>query len=401
MIKLKSNVELHLNNGAVLEAAANGTKYTSLVLIDNADKVSVTGDGTLFGNGKNFQVSEAAPNRPYVLFARNSTHVRIENITLKHSAAWTLRLYGCQGVMIKGVNIYSHANFNNDGIDIDSRDVIVSGCNIDCGDDAICLKSENPKQFCENISITNCIVASNCNLIKMGTGSFTGFKNITISNCTLRKASESPLHKWYSPTASSANDKKDHFITDTVTGISGIALEMVDGGAIDQVSISNISMTGVQTPIFIRLGSRKTPTGSLKNVVISNVTATSVSRMCSTISAVPGFYIENVTLHDIILNSKGGGTQADAERVIPENEKAYPENRMFGWSLPAYGLYVRHVKGLTLNNIRFNLLNPDARPAVWLEDTHEVDANQLHPGTSTGDKEWLHKINVTAMKMDK
>jgi polygalacturonase len=334
-----------------------------------------------------------------VLFARNSRHVLIENVTLKHSAAWTLRLLGCRGVMVRGINIYSHANFNNDGIDIDSKDVIISGCSIDSGDDAICLKSENANSICENVTISNCIVSSNCNLIKMGTGSVGGFKNISISNCILRKASESPLHKWYSSTDRTSNDKKDHFITDTITGISGIALEIVDGGKMDQVSITNISMTGVQTPIFIRLGSRSNPTGSIKNIIISGITATSHSRMASTISAMPGFFIENVTLRDIIISCKGGGTLADADRTVSENEQAYPENRMFGWSLPAYGLYIRHVKNLVLDNIRLNLLNPDVRPAIWLEDAHRIDLTHISVDSSSGDKGWIKKINVTDLNL--
>jgi polygalacturonase len=391
MIVLKSRVELHLNAGAVLQAIAGQSKYLSLVLIDQAEQVSITGAGTLFGSGKSFTVQESFPNRPTVLYVRNSKHVSITNITLKHAAAWTLRLQGCEGVLIKGITIYSHANFNNDGIDIDSKDVIISDCNIDSSDDGICLKSEDPDKLCENITITNCLIASNCNFIKMGTGSVSGFKNITISNCVLRKASESPLHHWYTPAT--------NFITDTITGISGIALEVVDGGQMDQVSISNISMVGVQTPIFIRLGSRKNPTGSLKNVIISNVVATSRSRMASTISAVNGFYIENVTLRDILIKSQGGGTAADAQKPVPESADAYPENRMFGWSLPAYGLYVRHVKNLTLDNVQLQLLNPDNRPAIWLDDVQQLNANALKIDQPAGNTKWLKQVNVSAVKI--
>lgn len=387
MITLKTNVNFHVGAGAVLQGIADGAKYTSLILIDNAEHVSVTGDGVLFGNGKKFPVEESYPDRPYIIFARNSKNVRIEDVTLKHSAAWTLRLFGCQGVIIKGVSIYSHANFNNDGIDIDSKDVVVSDCIVDSGDDGICLKNDDPKRPCENITVTNCIIASNCNLIKMGTSSVSGFKNISISNCVLRKASESPLHHW--------NDKPANFITDTITGISGIALEIVDGGHMDQVSITNITMTGVQTPIFIRLGSRNNATGSLENVLISNVNATSRSRMASTISAVPGFYIRNVTVRDVMIKSTGGGTTADAQAIVPENEKGYPENRMFGWSLPAYGLYVRHVENLTLDNVQLQLLKADNRPAVWLEDVHGLNAVGLKIERPAGNTPWLKQVNTS------
>ena len=391
MIVLKNNVNLHLNAGAILQGVTDGSKYPSLILIDHAEHVSVTGEGTLFGDGRKFVIKDEAPDRPYLLFARNSKNVLIENITLKHAASWSLRLYGSEHVIIKGISIYSHANFNNDGIDIDSKDVVISGCIIDSGDDAICLKSDDPKRLCENISISNCIAASNCNLIKMGTGSQGGFKNISISNCVLRKASESPLHHW--------NDKPEHFIPDSVSGISGIALEIVDGGVMDQVNISNITMTGVQTPIFMRLGSRKNPTGSLKNVIISNITATACSNLPCAISAVPGFYIENVILRDIIINYNGGGTLADAQRKVPEKERDYPENRMFGWTLPAYGFYIRHAKNITIDNMRFNLLHSDARPALWLEDVHHLKITGLEAGQSAGNAELIKRINTSGISI--
>jgi len=392
MITLKTNVNLHLSAGAIVQAVANGTIYPSLIMVEKAKNVSITGTGTLFGNGKNFAIKESAPGRPYILFVRDSKKILIENITLKQSAAWSLRLYGNEHVMVKGVSIYSHANFNNDGIDIDSRDVVITGCIIDCSDDAICLKSEDPERLCENITITNCIAASNCNFIKMGTSSSKGFRNITVNNCVLRRASESPLHHW--------NSKPGNYISDSISGISGIALEMVDGGVMDQVSISNISMTGVQTPIFMRLGSRKNPTGSMKNVLISNIVATSHSRMTSIISGVPGFYIENVILRDIIINCKGEGTKSDAVRKVPENEKEYPENRMFGWSLPSYGLYIRHAKNIVLENVQFNLMSPDQRPCVWLNDAHKVKISGLKTHNGELDVRLIMQSNASDITVE-
>ncbi|WP_421944699.1 glycoside hydrolase family 28 protein [Pedobacter sp.] len=369
MVSLKTNVNLYLEAGASIDAIADGTRYVSLVLIDKVENATVSGLGTLFGNGGNFTIKEESPDRPYIIFVRGSKNILIEGVKLRQSAAWTLRLFDSEHIMVRGISIYSHANLNNDGIDIDSRDVVVTGCIIDSGDDAICLKSENPSRVTENISITNCVVSSNCNLIKMGTGSLGGFKNISISNCVLRNASESPFHKW--------QDKPTHFISQSITGIAGIALEIVDGGIMDQVSISNISMTGIQTPIFIRLGSRKNPTGSLKNIIISNIVASYHSRMTSTIAGVPGYKVENVVLRDILLTGPGGGTQQDAERKVPENEKDYPENRIFGWSLPASGLYVRHAKNITLDNFQISHTQPDFRPALVLEDVERFKATGI------------------------
>jgi polygalacturonase len=391
---LKDNVILHLDKMAILRASIDtsdypaGDDHKSLILIYNVKNVSVNGEGTIDGRGSPFKVYDStADDRPYLMYVRNSKNIKIENVTLKNSAYWTLWLRGNEHVIIKGVSIYSHSNQNNDGIDIDSRDVVISDCIIDTDDDALCFKS-HPNTPCENVVVTNCIIASNCNFIKMGTRSCVSFKNITISNCVLRSASESRFHSW---------DKDLTGITDSITGISGIALEMVDGGVMDQICISNISMRGVQTPIFIRLGSRANPTGSLRNVIISNINATSHSLMSSSITAVPGFYVENVILRDIIINCKGGGTLSDANRIVPECENYYPENRMFGYSLPAYGMYIRHARKITLDNVQFNLLEPDSRVAVWLEDAHDIVIKNLINTKSQKKNQLIKKVHTSCV----
>jgi polygalacturonase len=370
---LKDHVKLQLEKNAILLSSPDIMDFPgdqsskSLILIDQVENVSLTGTGTIDGRGDAFTVAEAAPDRPFLVLVRDSKNIRIEGVSLRNSAFWTLKLLGNEKVKINGISIYSHVNYNNDGIDIDSKDVIISDCIIDSDDDALCFKSDR-RSVCENVVVTNCILASNCNFIKMGTSSFGGFRNISISNCILRPASESNIRYW---------NKTIPGITDSITGISGIALEVVDGGFMDQVTISNISMRGVQTPVFIRLGSRRNPTGSLRNVLISNITATTHSLIPSSITAVPGFYVENVVLRDMIIQCRGGGTEKDARRQVPEMEKAYPENRMFGYSLPAYGLYIRHARNITLDNIRLSLLNPDIRVAIWLEDAHQIELRNL------------------------
>lgn len=241
-ITLKSQVRLHLDNNAILLASTDISDFPgnqsskSLIYIDHVEKVSVTGEGTIDGRGYTFTVAESAPDRPFLMLVRNSKNIRIENVTLKNSAFWTLKLSGNKHVIVNGISIYSHVNFNNDGIDIDSKDVIISDCFIDTDDDALCFKSER-ESICENVVVTNCILASNCNFIKMGTASNGGFRNISISNCVLRPASESNIR---------FRDKTITGITDSITGISSIELEVVDVGFMDQITITNISMKGIQ-----------------------------------------------------------------------------------------------------------------------------------------------------------
>lgn len=225
--------------------------------------------------------------------------------------------------------------------------------------------------------VTNCNLSSNCNLIKFGTSGIGGFKNIVVCNCVLHAASKSKFRNW---------NKIIESVTDSLTGISGIALEVVAGGIMDQVTISNITMNDVQTPLFIRLRNRRNATGVLKNILISNIVATAHSLIPSSINAVPGFYIENVIIRDVIVNCKGGGTLADANLMVPENEKAYPENRMFGNTLPAYGLSIRHARNIYLNNIQFYLQRPDARPALVFDDFQDVTLRAFKTLPATGQK---------------
>jgi hypothetical protein len=178
------------------------------------------------------------------------------------------------------------------------------------------------------------------------------------------------------------------------TGISGIALEVVDGGIMDQVTITNLTMTGIQTPLFIKLGSRK-GVGTLKNIVISNIIASDESLMTSSITGVPGSYIENVIIKDVIFNCMGTGNEEEASAVVPERNSVGPDNRMLGYSLPGYGLYVRHVKNLMFENFRFNLRSPDARPAIVLDDCHNSRISNFSADQPTGEQPLLRIIQST------
>lgn len=367
-IFLKNNVNLHLQQGATLLGSTEQKHFPrAVVTADSIQNASITGFGTIDGQGFAKYYPITSPRHNDILLFR-SKNITVKDITITNSPDWNFRIRECDGVIVQGVKIYSYSNQNNDGIDIDGKNIIISDCIIDCEDDAICLKSDNPKFLVENVAISNCIVGTNCNAIKFGTSSFCGFKNISISNCVVRK----PATAAKIPPRSLLKGCD----TDTIMEI-GIALEIVDGGFMDQVTINNINMSGIQTPLFIRLGSRK-GTGTLKNILISNITATDETMLNSSITGIPGSYVENVILKDIIFKSKGTGTMVEAMAKVPENEKSYPQaDIVFGYSLPAYGMYVRHVKNLTMDNFIFKLLAPDTRPAVVLDDCHNIRLNNF------------------------
>lgn len=188
--------------------------------------------------------------------------------------------------------------------------------------------------------------------IKFGTESNGGFKNITISNCVFDYC-------------------------------RGLALETVDGGLLEDVAITNITMRDiVNDPIFLRLGARMrgpkgTPIGALRRVTMSNITVYNADRSYScTIAGLPGHPIEAILLSNIRIYYKGGGTKEAAAREIPENENAYPEPGMFG-TAPAYGLFVRHAKDLEMTDVTFGFMNEEHRPALFFDDVSGISIRNL------------------------
>jgi polygalacturonase len=364
-IYFKSGVTLELASGSTLLGSKNLKDYPptvqafrsytdnytdkSLIYGENVDNIAITGLGTIDGQGASFEGPYKV--RPYMIRFIQCKNVTVKDVTIKDSPMWVQHFLACDDVRITGITVRSLVNHNNDGIDIDSCSrVVISDCNIESGDDAIVLKSTSA-QVCKDIAITNCVLSTRCNALKMGTESNGGFQNIAITNCVIYN-----------------------------TRLAGIALEIVDGGTMDRIVVSNITMNKIGAPIFMRLGNRARPfkkdmetpgIGAMRNITISNIEATGANLTGCAISGLSEAKIENVTLSNLRLSFEGGGTKADAEREIPEKTADYPEYSMFG-RLSAYGLYCRHVKGLKLFNVQLQLEKPDQRHAVVCEDVEDA-----------------------------
>jgi len=326
----------------------------SLIYAENVERVAITGRGVIDGQGAAFKGPYKV--RPYLMRFIECRDVAVEGVTIRNSPMWVQHYLACDDVRISGITVKSHVNHNNDGIDIDScRRVVITGCNIDSGDDAIVLKSTSAR-VCRDVTVSGCVLRSTCNALKMGTESNGGFQNIILTGCAIYN-----------------------------TRLAGVALEIVDGGTMDRIVVSDITMDGVGAPIFIRLGNRarafkeqmETPgIGSLRNVTIANIEARGANVTGCAIAGLPEAKIENITLDNVRLSFAGGGAEADAARQIPEQAEKYPEYSMFG-RLPAYGLYCRHVTGLTMRNVELQLEKRDARPAVVFDDVADAMVDQL------------------------
>jgi len=382
---LKSNININLEQGSILLGVANMDVYqkafpnfkgkeTTPALIYAKDVVNIglSGTGTIDGQGYNqsFQLGNDAaggPFRPKLIYFRNCKNVNVKDVTLRNPAYWTQHYEGCDGVVIRGIKVYAHCNWNNDGLDIDSKNVVVSDCIIDSDDDAICFKSDFITP-CQNITVSNCVLSTNCNAIKFGTGSKGGFKNITVNNIEIHGPMQRIIWDW-----SKAYPWMG--IESNLSVIAGIAVECVDGGITDGINISNIVMSDVQTPIFIRLGDRKQTftkqVSTLKNITITNVIAKSNSKMTCSITGMPDKAVENIFISNVNMEVRGGGISTDNSLDINEAKEKYPENRMFGVILPAYGFYVRHANQVSFKDLTITTREVDARSTFVLDDVHK------------------------------
>jgi polygalacturonase len=401
-IELKSRVTLNLQSGSTLLGSTSISDYNAqhgapnspgnnprhLIFAQDADDVTLTGPGKIDGQGPSFwEPSGRAPLPPDQAWADVASHslapkhsgrpspllefvncrrLRINGIHIENAPGWTLRAVNSDDIEYRNVNIRNPTvGPNTDGMDITGcQNVLITDCVIDTGDDAICLKSENPfgpePRLIKNIEVTNCTLTTCCNGFKLGTSSEGGFENIKFSNSIVRNG---PV-----PFAERV--------------ISGIALEVVDGGWIDGVEITGIQMERARTAIFIRLENRKhardNPQHGLRNVNIENVQATE-TLLASSITGLPGMNVRDITLSHIRVQNVLPVAPEIVSRSIPEKESAYPEARMFGM-LPASGLYARHAQNLHLNDLAFTATAGEARPAVIFDD---VDGAEVHGITST------------------
>ncbi|MDB4743669.1 glycosyl hydrolase family 28 protein [Planctomicrobium sp.] len=395
-IKLKSNVTLSLDYGANVLGSTNNSDYTTegiddpreggphcLIYANGATNIAIEGLGVIDGRGtaENFPRDRSRGSnrglRPRLLRMNNCDGLRFSGVTWKRPAFWGLHLIDCKNVLFDAVTVrFRNNNFNNDGLDLDGcENVLIQNCDIDSGDDAICLKSS--KNPCRNIVVRGCKVSSNTAALKFGTSSRGGFIDVEVSNCYFY---ECPM--------------------------GAIKLQLVDGGRLEDVDISRITMQKVGCPIFIRLGNRgstfgsdegeKPPVGTLKNIRISDVVAevTIQDREQAAqatyknvkvedapeitdkekskagpimITGIPGHYVENVKLQNVSISFPGHGTMEDAGRSVPEDVDRYPEQYFFG-VLPAWGAYIRHAKNIEFSNVELKTRTPDARKMIFLED---------------------------------
>lgn len=419
-LHLRSNTKIVLETGAVIlgsQKIENYDQYEELGFPNDADKetsffhhsllwgedienVTISGSGTIDSNF-------TKRGGPKPLAFKRCKNLRIEGITILNSPNYAISLLGCEQVVIDKVQIL---NGYADGIDPDScQFVFISNCRIETYDDAIVPKTSfslGYRKPCTDITVINCYLSTKCNGFKLGTESGSDFKRITVTNCIIKGFGEG-----HRPV------------------ISGVALESVDGSNIENISISNLVMEKVRTPIFIRLGNRGRDNapgpGSIKGVTISNIVATKACNP-NIIAGIPDYPVEDILLENIHCSFIGAPPLRPITESVPEEEARYPEALMFG-AMPSYAFFIRHAKNIMLNNISFSAEEPfwriadlklrdtmwnengvpvnNSKPAspgisIYVEDVDGIMIHQWREKANTSDSPLIHLKNVSNARID-
>lgn len=408
-VALKDNVVISLESGARILGSLNPYDYAGysiagqddnrmadkcsvrlmgLIVADGASNIGIVGEGTIDGRGLEvalaidslhhigeridpaYNTRRMRPSiRPKLIDFEHVDGAVIRDVNLRASAAWGLSLNNSRNIKVEGINLENRAYWNNDGIDIaDCHNVLIEGCFINSADDGIVLKSFNPDDGNENVTIQNCEIRSSANALKIGTETFGYIRNVFINNIRIRD-----------------------------TFRSAVAIESVDGAHVENIIVDSIDAKNTGNGIFMRLGHRRgDDAGSMKNISISNLSCeipfgrpdidydlrgpdinTIHNPFPNSITGIPGHRIENVRLKNISITHPGRGTKGMAYigkyriKDVPEEVSSYPEFHMFG-ELPAWGLYMRHIEGIEFDNVTFILRENDYRDAVVADDVNGV-----------------------------
>jgi len=429
-IRLKSNIHLLIDAGATILGAPQSLNayddtepftlggyqdgghcyfHNSLIWGENLTNVFITGNGMINGGGlvrsdglldkmcgyDHWQTPNTKTFPPVrlgnkAIALKLCKNVLIRDVTIFHGGHFAILVTGCDNLTVDNVMM----DTNRDGIDIDCcHNTMVSNCRVNSpNDDGICPKSTyalGETRLTENLTIINCQVSGfkegtlldgtmktdkkgQTGRIKFGTESSGGFRNCTVANCTFRSC-------------------------------HGLALEEVDGGIMENIAINNLTMMDVREyAIYITTGKRNRTPGAttnsrIRNILISNVIADGVGKMSGIqISGLPEQPLEGVRLENIRLTSQGGGTAEDAAINPKELGAGYPEPIFMG-TLPAYGVYARHVRGLELANITVNFITNDFRPAASFADIQGLEIDNFEPQIMPGVKAAIFANDVSGV----
>lgn len=380
-IYMKDFVTLHVENGAVLLGSPDVKDYTTdthkntyknephmdrcLIFAENAKSFGIEGYGTIDGNGYRKNFSKEKGGRPMMMRFLNCKDISMRDITLLNPAAWTTAWLYCDEIVVDGIKIISRVNGNGDGLDFDGcTNVRVSNSSFDTSDDSICLQTSRADKPCKDIVITNCVFTSKWAAMRIGLASRGDFESVTVTNCTF-------------------HDIKD----------SGLKIQMNEGGEMKNMVFTNLVMRNVPRPIFMTFCQQRAgvdapeevlPMKAMHSFIFSDIIADNREldkNSAFFLTGMPDHYISDIQLNNIQFTVSGGGTKEDASGKIKEYTLEtlgnwWPEFSLVG-TLPASGIYARHIKGLSISNFHLTTVSEDKRPAIVFDDVVNGFSSQV------------------------
>jgi hypothetical protein len=439
--ELKSNVTLHIAAQGILLGSVHGADYfaadaiplhgdstledgnTGLLFAVNAENVTVEGPGTIDGRGSQFhgpKRGDPSPagiggsHRPYHLMFYQCKNLRVQNIFLKNCAFHSMRIVQCAYAWFSGIHLRSRVISNNDGFHfISCERVHVSDCDIECQDDACALFGS-----CKFVTVTDCTFSTRWSVFRFGGGSA---ENIAVSNCIIDVVFGCPIKLHGSANSRFENFSFSNLIMNHVTGPISIGLgarrrrsEISAGGQTNAVSTAGTN--------HLRAGFAPEPTpdelaqtaGVIRNISFSGIRATVVKPFplpesewpsgynpgevfsCIGLNAVGAGWLENISFDDVHVTFPGGGTAEHAAvRDVPKAIGEYYAAGIF----PAWAIYARQVRGLTLNNVRFEIAASDLRPAIVFDHVSDAAVNGLSVQGDNGAESVLRFIEAQDVLM--
>ena len=375
-ILLKSNVTLRVTTGTKLLAMPNYSAFPdipyntrswmdtytdrSFIFAEEASNIRITGGGTIDGNGtQTGYLSVSVKSRPMGLRLHGIHTLQIDSITLRQAPQWMGSIDSCQNLHIFNINVYNQCFGSNDGLDISCcTNVLVENSTFDTNDDPLPIKTEG-RSICRDVMVRNCQFATFERAVKVGNEAlgplvnihFQDIKVVNSSNALL-VAAEVPYNAMY--------------------------IAIADGGSMDSIYFERINVQAKsQCSIFIRLCNRGNtydtvhePIQYLRNVWLNDISATQTTAIPCSVTGLPGYPVQNINFHNVVCTVPGGGPAGT--EFIGEQPATRPEFNIWGDSLPAYGLFVRHAQGLHLDSFCVILQSPDQRARFYDVDTSNI-----------------------------
>jgi len=419
-VEMKSNVTLHITAGGKLLGSGDGKQYhaaeaiplegdstlgdgnVGLIFAVKADNITIEGPGMIDGNGRQFlrgPNGEPAPSgltslkRPYHLLFYQCTNVRVRDIYLFACAYHSVRVVQSHYVWLRGIRIYNRVNHNADGFHfISAQHVHLSDSTVECQDDACALFGS-----CKFVTVTNCYFSTRWSVFRFGGGEA---ENIAVSNCIIHETYGCPIKIHCTPRSRFENMSFSNLVMTNVTGPISISLGAgrrrrtpeaagtnappVEADEPAAVGICrNISFSGIHAVVSVPV--------SLSDVPFKSGYNPGEIKSCIGLNAVGGGVIENISFNDVQVTFPGGGTAEEAAlRDVPNIIGEYYAAGVF----PAYALYARNVRGLTLNNVRFEVAGDEARPAVVFDHVEDAAVNGFSAQGTKAEESLLRFIDT-------